>query len=234
MINILYPEIESAGGLISALDSALKRNGSLLKVSINENSSFFNGFYARVANENKFSQIYIAAEEKFYLPDFWRDGVCLAHGKIENIDFLVQSLDFWLTSDITTAELASRFSFVVPNKDAVIFDEGNEVQYKWNAILFDQDRKELREFVELAIQDDVLSTLFPYTSLMTLCFSRCTGYPYTYDTPTINPNIETGQFIVRGANGNEIGRGNAMQAFQFVLENLPKDIGPARKGIAKD
>jgi hypothetical protein len=234
MIKILYPEIESAGGLIFALDNAFKRNGSSLRGSNNENSIFFNKFYARIEKDNKYSQIYIAAEEKFYLPDFWRNGVCLAHGKIDDIDLLVQSLDFWLWSDVTTEELSSKFSFVVPNKDAAIYDEGNEVEYKWKSILFDPDRSELHEFIELAIQNLTLSKLFPYTSLMTLGFSRCTGYPYTYDTPTVTPSIESGQFIVRGTNGDQIGCGNARAALKFILENLPKDIEPARKGTAED
>lgn len=234
MTKALYSEIESAGGLISALDEALKRIGSTLRVSNDNDPNFFPGAYARIEKHKKFSQIYLASEEKLYLPDFWRNGVCLGHGKIDNIDVLTQCIDYWLTNHVSTRQLSDKFNFVTPNKHAVIYDEGNEVQYKWNSILIDLNKKEIKSFVELAINDSILSRLFPFTSLMTLCFSRCTGYPFTCDTPTVTPIVETGQYIVRQNNNDIIGTGSAAEALKMVLDNLPKDIGPAVKGTAED
>jgi hypothetical protein len=234
MTKSLYPEIESAGGLIFALDLAFKKIGSTLKVSNEDDPKVFPGAYARIEKDNKFSQIYIAAKEKLYLPDFWRDGVCLGHGKTENIDLLAECIVYWLTTKAHTKELANKFSFVTPHKDARIFDEGNEVEYKWQSILNDPDRKEIKSFVELAINDPILSKLFPYTSIMTLCFSRCTGYPFTYDTPTVSPIIESGQYIVRKNKIDVVGSGSAVDALKMVLDNLPKDIGPAIKGTSED
>lgn len=234
MIKSLYPEIESAGGLIFALDLAFKKIGSPLRVSNVDNPKIFPGAYARIERDNKFSQIYIAAKEKLYLPDFWRDGVCLGHGKTENIYLLVECIDYWLTTKERTKELANKFSFVTPHIDASIFDEGNEVAYKWQKILNDPSLKEIKSFVELAIKDPILSKLFPYTSIMTLCFSRCTGFPFTYDTPTVSPIIDSGQYVVRKNKLDVIGSGSATEALKMVLDNLPKDIKPAVKGTAED
>lgn len=234
MTKTLYPEIEIAGGLTFALDIAFKKIGSKLRVSKNKDQDFFPGAYARMENHNKFSQTYIATEEKLYLSDFWRDGVCLGHGKTDNIDLLAEGINYWLTAKVNTKQLADKFSFITPNKDAKIFDEGNEVEYKWQSILNDPDRKEIKSFVSLAINDNVLSKLFPYTSLMTLCFSRCKGYPFTHDTPTITPIIETEHYLIRKSNGDEIDSGSASEALKIVLNNLPKDIGPAVKGTSED
>lgn len=234
MTKTLYPEIVSAGGLIFALNNSFNKIGSTLRVVNDNDPKFFPGAYARLEKDNKFSQVYIAAEEKLYLPDFWRDGVCLGHGKTPDIDHLAECIDFWLTTNTNTKQLADKFTFVKPNNDAAIYDEGKEVEYKWKSILDDPHRKEIKEFVELAIKDTILSKLFPYTSLMTLCFSRCTGYPFTYDTPTVTPIFETDQYLVRTSDGKEIGSGSATEALKIVLDNLPNDIGPAVKGTSED
>ncbi|MCR4033662.1 MULTISPECIES: DUF6193 family natural product biosynthesis protein [Flavobacterium] len=131
-------------------------------------------------------------------------------------------------------QLADKFSFVAPEEKAKAFDEGKEVEYKWQSILHDEFDKEIKSFVELAVKDKILSKLFPFTSLTTLCFSRCTGYPYTYDTPTVTPIFETDQYLVRNGEGDEIGSGLASEALKIVLRNLPKDIGPAVKGTSEN
>lgn len=76
--------------------------------------------------------------------------------------------------------------------------------------------------------------LFPYTSLWTLCFSRCTGYPFTKDTPTVTPIADKQQYLVRASDGMELGAGSASEALKMVLEHLPKDIGPAVRGTSED
>lgn len=226
MTKTLYPEIESAGGLIFALNISFNKIGSTLRVANDNDPKFFSGTYARIEKDNKFSQVYIAAEEKLYLPDFWRNGVCLGHGKTPDIEQLAECIDFWLTTNANTNQLADKFTFVKPNNDAAIYDAGKEIEHKWKSILDDPDKKDIKEFVELAIKDKILSKLFPYTSLMTLCFSRCTGYPFTYDTPTVTPIFETDQYLVRTSDGKEIGSGSAAEVLKIVLDNLPNDIGP--------
>lgn len=92
----MYPELEKAGGLQNAIDIELEKLNSVLRVSKDSELDKFPLTYARIEYGQKFSQVYIGAEEKLYLPDFWKDGVCLAHGKTKNISDLVKVLDFWL------------------------------------------------------------------------------------------------------------------------------------------
>lgn len=105
------------------------------------------------------------------------------------------------------------------------------------------------------MNDGVLNKLFPFTSLYTLCFSRCTGYPYdTDDLPNVTPKqfenfapikgvksitvqdrnkLET-QFVVTKNKSEYLGEGNAAEALKIVKENLPENIQPARKGTADE
>ena len=231
----MYSEIERYGNINKALNIEFSKIESPLRVMEDESTENFPLSYARIEKGNKFSQIYLAANEKLYLPDFWRNGVCLAHGKIDNIKELVNIIDFWLLKNISTKELSQRFPKVIPNEKAEAFDENKEVDYAWNSYLKDESFKELKEFIEIAKQDKVIGKLFPFTSLMRLCFSRCTGYPYTYDTPiVISIPYENGKYEVRFPENTTIGRGTAKEALEILKNNLPKDIKPAIKGTADD
>jgi hypothetical protein len=254
-IQKMYSELDKFGGLQNAINIEFEKLNSTLRVSKNSELETIPFTFATVVNGNKFSQIYIGAEEKIYLPDFWKDGVCLAYGQTKNISDLVQVLNFWLSNDITTKQLADKFTFVSPSEKALAFDNNNEVEYTWKSILQDPNRAEIHDFVKLAINDNVLNKLFPFTSLETLCFSRCTGYPYDINNlPTVTPKlfenlvpihrekiytkqvlnkIET-QFVVANDKNEYLGEGNAEEALEIVKTNLPNNIQPARKGTADD
>jgi hypothetical protein len=99
-----------------------------------------------------------------------------------------------------------------------------------------------------------LSKLFPFTSLYTLCFSKCTGYPYdTENLPNVTPKLfenfapikgrefkqqdtsqSERQFVVTMNKNKYLGSGNAEDALKIVKENLPDNVKPARKGTADD
>jgi hypothetical protein len=251
-IQTMYPELDKVGGLLNAINIEFEKLNSTLRVSQDNELDKIPLTYARIENEQKFSQVYIGAEQKIYLPDFWKEGVCLAHGQTKNISDLALVFDFWLCNDITTKQLAEKFSFVSPSDKALAFDNNNEVEYTWNLIL--QDRAEINDFVKLAIKDNVLNKLFPFTSLYTLCFSRCTGYPYDTDNlPNVTPKlfenfapiqgnrniIEQGinlgtQFVVTKNKNEYLGEGNAEEVLKIVKDNLPDNVQPARKGTADE
>jgi len=167
------------------------------------------------------------------LPDFWKDGVCLAHGQTGNIGELSKALGFWCCGDTTTKRLAETFPFIELNEKAIAFDENREVEYTWKLIQADSSIKELNQLIDLAIKDEHLSKLFPFTSLNRLCFSRCTGYPYTHDTPIAIP-IGDNKFEIQLPNRQLVGIGSATDALKMIKDNLSPDIKPAIKGTAED
>lgn len=234
----MYPELDAAGGLGNALNVEFIKLNSCLKILSNNSLDNMPFPHSVVERGKKFSQIYLAANEKLYLPDFWKEGVCLAQGQTNKLPDLASALDFWLCRDVTTQELAAAFSFINPTDSAVAFDENSEVDFTWRRIQADESRADLKAFVNLAVRDGMLSKLFPFTSLFTLCFSRCTGYPYTYDTPTVTPigsSLFTGyQYEVRLPGHNVAGRGSAAEALALVKAHLPPGIKPAVKGTAED
>lgn len=234
----LYPELKKAGGLGNALNVAFESIGSTLRVAD----------HSTVRNGNKFCPVHTAAEEKLYILDFWRDGVLLAHAKTNNIIQVAKAIDHWLNQNVSTLEFSRRFSFVQATGKAQAFDENREVEFTWNLLAAEDDSMRLKAFIDLARQHEVLSKLFPFTSLSTLCFSKCTGYPFdTADLPEVTSlehlhiplsevdNVTpSNAYVVTKNRTQYIGHGNAEEALKIVCDNLPKHIGPARKGTTDE
>jgi len=231
-IRELYPELIEQGGLANAVQAALRTIGSSLTVSELDKSIPFI-VYARVEWGYRFSQIYVGAKTRMFSFDFWNRGVSLAHGATPDILDMARSIDKWIVSGCSTGELASAFSFVQVQPTAVAYERGEEVEMRWREYLDSMGERfpELAAFVATAAAEPKLRQLFPYTSLNHFCFSRCTGYPFTHDTPSVVP-LGNDEYEVRDSSEEPIGRGNAAHAVALAVGVLPPGCGPAVPGTA--
>jgi hypothetical protein len=230
--NDLYPDLIALGGLAHALQLGLREIGSALTVSeLDKGINFV--VYARIESGSRFSQVYIAAEERLFLFDFWARGVMLAQGRTQHLAEMARAIDRWVASSCSTADLAAAFPFVAVEQKAAAYERGEEVEERWRSYIKGIGFPELVPFVEAASRRPELRQLFPYTSLNMFCFSRCTGYPFTRDMPFVRP-VEKSQYEVVSASGVVLGRGNGEEAAELVVANLPSGRGPAVPGTAED
>ena len=232
-ITTLYPDLAEQGGLANALRTALREIASPLSVSELDKSVRF-VVYARVESGPRFSQVYIGAEKRMFSFDFWNRGVYLAQGATPEILDTARSIDKWIASGCTTAELASAFRFVQVEPAAAAYERGEEVEMRWRGYLasLGETFPELTAFVTAAAAEPKLRQLFPFTSLNRFCFSRCTGYPFTRDTPHVVP-LGRDQYEVISSSGESLGRGNAADAVALTVAALPPNCGPAVPGTAE-
>lgn len=227
-----YPDLAAAGGLDAALTSALAEIGSRLAATgLPKDIRFL--VYSRIELGNRFSQVYIAAEKRLFLLDFWRDGVHLANAHTPDIKEAAEVIDKWVATVCSLDELAE-LPIVSLTQVARSHDQGTEVEDRWNDYLdaIGNNFPELVAFVNAAALAPQLRQLFPFTSMNRLFFSRCTGYPYTRDTPQVHPQKD-GSYNVFSHEGKLFGHGDAATAVQLVLANLPPDCGPAVRGTAE-
>lgn len=226
----LYSDVIAAGGLVAAVQQSLDRNESPLTATGIAESRF--PTYARIELRERFSQIYVAAEERLFLFDIWRDGVMYGNGRTSDIDEMTNAITEWVGNNLTVAEIG-QLSCIQLVDSAHVYDNGSEVEHRWVAYLSDSDSclRELMPFIRLAARQPALRGLFPYTSHSTFCFSRCTGYPFSYDCPHVTPDTN-GHVTVGKHGGQTLGTGDAAVAVSLVLENLPANCGPAIRGTA--
>lgn len=227
----LYPDLVEAGGLNELLSKAFIEIGSSLTILRND-SDGLPFYYGRIEHGIRFSQVYIGADKRLFLFDFWRDGVLLANGRTPDLLETVTPINRWVGSDCPLTDL-EEFPYIEIRDEAWGFEEGREVEMRWEMYLnsIGDDFPQLTDFVMAAAESLPLRQLFPYTSLDTFRFSRCTGYPFTRDTPYVRPRPD-GRYDVT-ANGAVVGRGDAEVAVGLVVAHLPPDCGPAVRGTAE-
>jgi hypothetical protein len=191
--------------------------------------------YARAESNNRFSQIYISAEQRMFTCDFWQNGVALGNSYTDSLIDLARVLHEWIETEISITELSKKFMFVTADEKAEYFEQEREVEWKWQECqkYIPENFPELVPFLNEASQNPKLRRLFPFTSMNTFHFSRCTGYPYSGDCPVVVP-LENNRYKVLDSKGEFIGEGNATEAVELVVSHLPFNSGTAVKGTAKD
>ena len=140
--------------------------------------------------------------------------------------------------------------FFRASEAGLIQDEGVEayLDFTWKNLLYYLE--ESSQYLQIArayalaqvvSQAPKLRQLRAYTSYSRFCFSRCTGYPFTYDCPSANW-IGDDQFEVYAPTNppgdwhkNGVGKGGDVFATaQLLVEHLPPNCGPAVLGTADD
>jgi hypothetical protein len=232
----LYPEIKLHGSLGRALEAELQSRGVTLAIEGFEKIGFpLHG--ATIQGPARSCQIMVAAKERCFSADFRERGVLLL--KIQTMSFavVVDAISVWCGQQGTIPAMQAISPDVAATPDAEAYEAGAGVmvERQWNSLMNSapQGHRDLLPFLEEALKTPELRRLFPFTSLVHLCFSRCTGYPFTRDCPHVTP-LASGRFRVSDANERTIGEGNAQEAVQFVVRNLPEGCSAAVHGTAED
>jgi hypothetical protein len=254
-----YSDVTEAGGLGRAIQAHLKAIGS--RLCVKKSAQDFSGVipfdWEVVQEKQRFSQIKIAKHQRLFMLDFWDQGVCLAHGTTPLLSKVAEVIDAWIAEETPTDELQRQFPFVGvdPRSDSHGQGATAEVDQKWEELYKqtknDGSKGDLAPLIEKAMQVPVLRRLFPFTSLSSLFFSRCTGYPFSGDCPCACPSSRavwqgyltpeqrarlcpTKAYTVADSKGQFLGEGDAAEAIELIVRHLPPNCGPAIQGTADD
>lgn len=237
----VYPDIAKAGSLHVAISKSLSDVGSDLIADGTKVNDFMP--YARVEVGSRFSQIHIAGGQRLFLFDFWSEGVMFGNASCENILDVARSIHAWIVDNASIEKMSSLFSFFSPTESGKAYEAGIYVEHQWQSLLLGW-RKQEKSFgapgrtptllIEAAMKRSELRQLYPFTSLISLCFSRTTGYPFTKDCPRIEPQ-GGGIYWVYAPDSFEIlGKGTVEEVLDIVVKQLPPNYGPAVSGTADD
>jgi len=230
----IYGDVAAAGSLPARITEVLRTCASPLSAIAGGQIPNF-PIYARVEHLDRFSQIYIARNERLFLADFWAAGVQFAEMSSSNLEEVAGPIDCWLRERLPIRMFAERYSLVRPMSGVEAFEDGTAVEQRWRAYArsVPEEFPDLGEFVRAAMLTPELRQLFPFMSLRVFCFSRCTGYPYTRDCPSVFSST-AGRYVVLQRNGDRSQPMNAAEAVRLVVNSLPPNCGPARSGTADD
>jgi hypothetical protein len=236
----LYPEVMSAGGLGYALAAEARGQGVVLKLDERTVSPM-----AFVGSDNVHVKVHMTGRvDRFWL-EGWRLGVDLISGVTPSLAEVVSVCARW-KDGFTLQQMTQRFPFLHYEAMAEAHEKGpaEAVEQKWRTMLDSESSRHPSTMTVLkeAHSRPTLRRLFPFTSVMDVHFSRCTGYPFTHDAPWVEPLAE-GEFRVaimqpwHGDTARVVELAvvkTAAEAVDVVLANLPADCGPAVAGTAED
>ena len=232
-----YPDLQERDGLAPALQCVLMQLGSRLLVRKFDAPRFC--AYASLHTGQRFSSVMVAEGKRAFYVDFWDQGVPCAAGWISQLSEVGRAIVAFHVRGSPIQDLVSQFVWLTVNPTEFIPE--SSVEYfltgAWQSLeerlKVEGDHWLAHELLALtteAAQRPQLRQLLPFRSLYHLCFSRTTGYPFTRDCPVAHP-VEPGIFRTVSPDGQRcLGRGDAVQAVDILIANLPPNCGPARHG----
>jgi hypothetical protein len=237
----LYPDLQQGGGLGPALQQALEELGTVLRVHEMDEPFIV---YAAVRTAERSSQVMVAAHQRAFHVDFWKQGVQYGGGWVEDLKDVARGIVASHVHLASIHEMGTRFAWFNTNAHACAHEDGPDhfVEEQWHSLQdclkeMSENHHLVAELLMLVIEvyrRPRLRQLLPFTSLNKLCFSRTTGYPYTRDCPVAYP-IEGGKFRVMSADQRVIlGEGSAAQVADILVQNLPRNCVPAIHGTAEN
>ena len=232
----LYPDVRDAGSLRMLLRAELLQRADAGACAFLEDAAAHSPYWAFCRTAQRDANIACAAQERLFLASFWERGVELARLQTTSLDALTAALLAWFGDGCNASVLQRRVAGASILDHAAAYEAGAEayVDYRWTQLLSDETGAPgFAELVDAAAKRPELRQLLPFTSHAWLCFSRCTGYPFTMDCPCIRPAAAS-TYDVRGVAERGLGTAGLDEALGIVVSNLPAGVGPAKHGRADD
>ncbi|MCT9006697.1 DUF6193 family natural product biosynthesis protein [Streptomyces rhizosphaerihabitans] len=231
--SALYPDVAAAGSLAAALAQCAAENGLDLgevRSSLDRPSLIHAGVASRNPRLDHFN-VNLGSEERVFLVAAWGEGVNLTCGSTEDLKALAKAAAAWYEG-VPLAELHAAAPFLEVGTLAAAHERGPEhaVAEKWRGYLEPGLSVDL-DLIRAAYAEPRLRALFPFTSHGSLQFSRCTGWPFSYDVSKIHP-LGGDRYAVqhRGEKFAMVPAYTAQEAVALVVARMPETWGPAVAG----
>lgn len=244
-LRALYPDIGASGSLAQLLNTRFARIGSPLRCQDVKRKHSLQ--FASVRVEGGSSRISADPTKRlFRLDDLWLDGVSLGSQSRPTPEEVALALHGLIVLRQNPLEFPEQFSWLLLDDYGRAFFGGVKAytDKQWHDLdedLFQSEwtsMKDLHPVLVAARAHPKLGVLYPFTTIATLHFSLCTGYPFEIECSGIAATLEDGVYMVHHREaarykGIEF-QGSAEDAIAFIAAQLPLDCGPARQGTAKE
>jgi hypothetical protein len=230
-----YPELAGGNDLASLFEHKLSQAQAGVKVGSRYHTKKTSRYSVNFEQSDRIAGVMLAAEERLFLVDLWDQGVQMGSAQTPDLNGAVGVIHAFLADQLSTAELHERFPFLTIGDQAQVHELGAAAEVAWQ---WDNVKRHAAEFspdllplLNTLVDRPPFNQLFPYMSLEALCFSRCTGCPYTGDCPVVVA-LGTDDYEVRDMRGKTFGRGDKNTALDLLITNTPPTFGPAVQGNA--
>ncbi|MBV1852601.1 DUF6193 family natural product biosynthesis protein [Catellatospora tritici] len=218
---LLYPEVVRAGGLVNALHAEFDLIGLTLRAQLDEDPAC-GGRVASVQDTDRRTKVTLSARERRFRMSVRSGKVTMASGFAPDLAAVADVARRW-HGGARLPELAAAWPFLGSVALAECRERDDALEAAWLSLYEnhtqDAVRGRLHSFVALAFHEPSLRRLRPFTSHWTLGFSTAARYPWSGAHPSVHP-LEPGTYLVRAADGRELGVADAAGSLALVLAAL--------------
>jgi Family of unknown function (DUF6193) len=159
---VLYPDIAAAGSLVCALvDLAGRRGIDLGPVEAPPGAR--EAISAHMSCRRGNIIVYLEPDERTFSVLLGGGGHEWARGETGELLQAARAVEAW-RSGVTLRELATRFPFMTYTGLAQAYEDGTQVEYRWNQLLNNPDLETIRPLLTAARADQRLRELSPSVS----------------------------------------------------------------------
>ncbi|SCL44506.1 hypothetical protein GA0070606_0323 [Micromonospora citrea] len=223
-----YPDIARAGDLRRALQGQFDAAGLACRAR-HVSSPGWRHVAARVVGVERDADVVTGIGERAFCLRLRARGVGMARGTTVELSGVAAAMHAW-QSGVRLRQLVSAWPFLRTDGFAEAYERGDAeaIGHRWRQYHEDPSQARqltrLRPFVAHAFREPRLRALLPYTSHRTLRFSRTVSLPYSDDCPFVEP-LRDGRYLVRAADGRELGTADAAGGVALVLAALDASAG---------
>ena len=240
----LYPDLVQSGGLSAALQRLFKQSSADVDVAKELGRDKVSPGWAFIRRGSRKSQVSSAQFVRSFCVDFWNLGMQYGRGSTDDLAEVARAIVMFLLQEGSTARMKSDFSWFEVVGDGSLVHEKPAASYvtrHWQALenwLTSEEcppeKRQLLLLVSEAAKRPQLRQLLPFTSMYRLCFSRTTGFPWVQVDCIAWPTTNR-LFRITSINGSRVllGEGDAVEAADTLVANLPPNCGPAIHGTAE-
>jgi len=234
----LYPDLVQSGGLSPALQHLFQQFSADVEVAKKLGPDKINPGWAFVHKGSRRSQVCIALYERCFIVDFWNFGWEYGRGSTDDLAEVARATVIFLVQEGSTARMKSEFGWFKGFAGERILNEpaASFVTECWQSLerwlkseKCPSAQRQLLPLISEAAKRPQLRQLVPFMSMYRLRFSRTTNIPGV-PIDCIAWPMTNGLFRVITGLGTVLGEGDAVQAANILIANLPPNCGPAIHG----
>jgi hypothetical protein len=236
-LHALYPDVVESDGLAAMIAAEVARQRPGAANTLAKSLKGTSTFWVSAEREGRAVQVTVAARQRLFMADFWDKGVQVGSLSSPEPAPVAGAILAFLADQKPATSVAKTYPEFVATPQARPHEEGAmaEVAFQWEVVkrTLEAEAPELLPLANTLSRTRPFSHLFPTVSLEALCFSRCTGSPYSRDCPVVVAT-RSGHFEVRSNRGDPLGEGDEQTALAALDAALPPDCGPAVQGTTDD
>lgn len=189
--------------------------------------------------DNRKSQLITSLANGTISVDFWENGICWHSYSTKNLEGAAIAIQLWNKERATSNFIENEISELAFPTSLKMIEKSNQdyIQWHWNNLITNSPYRSVNEInlIKLLSENELTNKLMTFNQLWDFGLSRYIGeFGDKLKNDLVRATIQENEITVKTAEQavnsiwkgakESIGSGSPFEAYELIIENLPKDI----------